>query len=98
MASDFTLGDEPILFFMRSCSLCPEAIVRTSHFFNAEGIRLMVRPGFSGLSEIVPGYPALYIPQGLWDLPQPMLLVGSQIHQYLQELKAQTIGQSESPE
>lgn len=82
---------EPIFFYSDNCPLCEPTLVKLIPLFTKLNVRLTIRK--PTLSELrTPGFkfPALLMPAEAFDLPQTILMVGSDIPQQLESVLVQT--------
>lgn len=74
--------DEAVFFYADTCPRCPAVLDEALIFFSEREVTLRVRkPTIQEMRVSGFGYPALFIPRGVFGLQKPHMLVG----EYLME-------------
>lgn len=74
---------EPIFFYSEICPVCPAVLLECVDYFLARGVRLLVRKPYISERSKLPGLPALFLPADFCNAPQPYVLVGENIPEWL---------------
>jgi hypothetical protein len=82
---------EPIFFYSELCPICPAVLVDCVDYFLAKGVRLVVRKPYISERSKLPGLPALFLPADFCKTPQPYVLVGENILQWLAEFDSKKV-------
>jgi hypothetical protein len=88
-----TLRSNPVLFYSGDCGHCVKVIPGIVEHFLKEGIHIVVRKPSTIEVKRIPGVPALFIPPDIYG-DRPILMVGSEILTWLEELTTQLHGHS----
>ncbi len=86
ISKQFNSNLMPVLFYASNCGHCKTTIPAVIEQFTSRRIPVVVRKPSVKEWKSLPGTPALYIPAKCLDLDHPLLLIGSNISTWVDQV------------
>lgn len=82
-----THGSHVTLFYSSFCRTCEEVLPRVVAALSASRTMVVARRPTQVEQQKLPAVPALFIPEGVLGQTKPVLMVGSQIPEWLEQIQ-----------